>query len=160
MDIRFGSILFGAIMLAVVVGIAAAQSQSKNAQPAATPVVPTPMLQLQSTLVVQIVLRPSPQNAQPGCDLAAQSGSSVYCPHKLTAHVGDTIGWVNWDTRPHTVIADNGSFQSPVLADTEGRPASKTIRGQVYLHKFTKVGTYAYSDYLDPDMHGEIIIKP
>lgn len=160
MDIRFGAILFGAIMVAVVVGIAAAQSQSKTAQPPAIPVVPTPILQLQSSLVVQIVPRPSPKNAQPGCDLAAQSSSTIYCPYKLTARAGVTIAWVNWDTQAHTVIADNGSFESGVLYDTEGRTPSKTIRGQVFFHKFTKPGTYTYSDYLDPDMHGEIIVKP
>lgn len=158
MDTRFSAILFVVIVLAVAVGVAAAQSQPKNATPPAPKVAPTPMLALQSPLVVQIVSRPSPQNALPNCGLAQQSSSVIYCPYKETARVGDTIVWVNWANEPHTIIADNGSFQSTVLSPMTAGDINLTARDQLYFYKFTKPGTYTYSDYLHPEMHGEVVV--
>lgn len=159
MDTRFGAILFVVIVLAAAVGVAAAQSQPKNATPATPKAQPTPMLALQSPLVVQIVNRPSPQNSLPSCDLTQQSSSVIYCPYTLTVHSGDTVAWVNWAKEPHTIIADNGSFQSTVLSPMTANDLNLTGRDQLYFHKFAKAGTYTYSDYLHPEMHGVVIVK-
>jgi len=72
---------------------------------------------------------------------AAASTQSVqvtkngFTPQTATVNVGDTVTWHNADTADHQVVADDGSFASPVLhAD------------QSYSHTFTGAGTVKYHD--------------
>lgn len=158
MDTRFSGILLAVIVLAVVVGVAAAQSQPKRATPAASPVVPTAMVPITTAPVVQIVARPLPSKALPTCALSLQTSSVVYCPFRMTTRVGGTIIWVNWDKEPHVVIADDGSFQSPVLSPASPLGPRGTTRDMIWQHTFKKAGTFPYSDYLHPEMHGVVVV--
>ena len=58
-----------------------------------------------------------------------------FTPKTLTVTAGDTVTWHNSDTKSHQVVADNGSFASPVLA-----------AGQTYSYTTTKSGTFKYRD--------------
>lgn len=65
----------------------------------------------------------------------------------LTVPPGTTVEWKNGDDDPHTVTADDGSFDSKGLGN-----------GDTYKHAFTKPGRYAYHCSLHPFMKGVVIV--
>ena len=69
-------------------------------------------------------------------------------PDKIEIEPGDTVVWVNKDDRDHTVVADDGSFES-----------GRIRNGKSYEKKFTKPGKYNYGDDLHPRMRGVVIVK-
>jgi len=58
-----------------------------------------------------------------------------FTPKTVTATAGDTVTWHNSDTKSHQVVADNGSFASPVLA-----------AGQSWSYTPSKSGSFGYRD--------------
>ncbi|MES1248689.1 MAG: cupredoxin domain-containing protein [Actinomycetota bacterium] len=58
-----------------------------------------------------------------------------FTPGTITVTAGDTVTWHNSDTKTHQVVADNGSFASPVLS-----------AGQTYSFTPTKSGSFTYRD--------------
>jgi plastocyanin len=71
-----------------------------------------------------------------------------FSPVSRTIQTGDSIRWRNDDTVNHQVVADNGSFASPVL-----RPKG------TYTKTFTTSGTYRYRDALEPAERGTIVVQ-
>lgn len=71
-----------------------------------------------------------------------------YSPATLTIHAGQSVTWVNHDDVPHTVTANDKSFDSKAM-DTDAR----------YTHVFTTPGTYAYFCAVHPHMTAQIIVK-
>jgi plastocyanin len=71
-----------------------------------------------------------------------------FSPVTRTIQTGDSIRWRNDDTVNHQVVADNGSFASPVL-----RPKA------TYTKAFTTAGTYRYRDALEPAERGTIVVQ-
>ncbi len=76
----------------------------------------------------------------------------VFQPKVLTVKVGTTVEWINEKGR-HSIMADDGSFESPTLAE-----------GGRYEFQFTKAGTFAYhchfhGDTGGKDMAGKIVVK-
>lgn len=142
METRFSLALLVVVVLAVAIGLWAAQSQPKSL--AATQPTPQPTAVLPPRPgVVEIIANPHGSNP-----------SSVFYPSTIRTTAGHVLAWVNFDTVYHTVTADNGSFDSGVL-DPGGL---NVLRGQVFFHKFTKPGSYSYSDYLHPEVHGVVIV--
>jgi plastocyanin len=68
-----------------------------------------------------------------------------FSPTSVTVATGDSVTWRNADRRNHQVVADNGTFASPIL-----RP------GQSYTFTFRAAGTYRYRDALEPSERGTI----
>ena len=58
-----------------------------------------------------------------------------FTPASVTITVGDTVTWHNADTSDHQVVANDGSFASPVLHGD-----------QSYSHTFTAAGKVTYHD--------------
>jgi plastocyanin len=58
-----------------------------------------------------------------------------FTPKSITVTAGDTVTWHNSDTKSHQVVADNGSFASPVLT-----------AGQSWSFTPTKAATVNYRD--------------
>jgi plastocyanin len=70
-----------------------------------------------------------------------------FTPQSATVNVGDTVTWHNADTANHQIVADDGSFASPVLqAD------------QSYSHTFASAGTEKYHDSLAKTHTGSITV--
>ncbi len=71
-------------------------------------------------------------------------------PAEVTISAGDTIVFHNLDEMPggHSVIADDGSFQSPGLAKDEQ-----------WSHTFETSGSYSYKIKEHPSAKGTIIVK-
>jgi plastocyanin len=70
---------------------------------------------------------------------------TAFSPSTVTIKTGDTVRWVNVDTRNHQVVSNNGSFVSPILG-----------AGKSYSHKFNFAGTYRYHDGLNAAVKGVV----
>src|SRR5438309_7872194 len=71
-----------------------------------------------------------------------------FTPQSATVNAGDTVTWHNADTADHQVVADDGSFASPVLhAD------------QTYSHTFNGAGTVKYHDAFAKTHTGTITVN-
>ena len=72
--------------------------------------------------------------------------NDAYNPATLTIKHETTVVWVNQDTMTHTVIADNGSFDSGPIAP-----------GKTYAHTFLTEGvSVAYHSSIHPFLHGVV----
>lgn len=131
MDLRFGLGLLGVVIVAVVAGLIAAQSQSKAIS------APRP------AVIATVIPTPRPNHV----DIVSDSSNSggFFVPTSLTIQVGHPVTFVNDDSSAHNVIADNGAFNSGVLSP-----------GQTFTWTPKKTGRIGYSDYLVPTMHGSL----
>src|SRR6185437_6918102 len=68
-------------------------------------------------------------------------------PPELTVNAGDTVEWKNEDIFAHTVTADNGSFDSGLIAP--GSSWSTVIQGQ---------GTIGYHCRPHPNMAAKLVV--
>jgi len=73
---------------------------------------------------------------------------TAFSPAKVTINDGDAVAWKNVDTINHQVVANGGSFASPILAP-----------GKTYTFTFRRVGTFKYHDGLHPTLTGEVVVK-
>jgi plastocyanin len=65
----------------------------------------------------------------------------------LEVPAGTTVEWVNGDGFPHSIMAEDGSFQSPDIPP-----------GQTFTFTFTEPGTYNYLCGIHPTMRGTIVV--
>lgn len=131
---RFNILLVGVVILAVVIGVIAGQSQPRTTAAPAPTSTPTPL--------------PTPQANHVNI-VDSPSGTAMYLPVTLVVRVGQPVTWVNAASEDHSVLADSGTFNSDVLSP-----------GQTFRWTPKTVGRYAYSDFLHPDMHGTLIVRP
>jgi len=77
-------------------------------------------------------------------------GHNRLTPSELTVKPGTTVTFENQDEMPggHTIVADDGSFQSPGLA-----------KGQSWSHTFDEPGTYPYSIKEHPATKGSVTVE-
>jgi plastocyanin len=68
-------------------------------------------------------------------------------PAALTVPVGATVTWTNDGSRPHTVTADDGSFDSGRLDP-----------GEQFRQTFDQPGTFSYHCGFHPEMQGSIAV--
>src|SRR5215217_3160484 len=68
-------------------------------------------------------------------------------PGTLTVPAGTTVTWTNTGNRPHTVTADDGSFDSGRLDP-----------GEQFSQTFDQPGTFAYHCGFHPEMQGSIVV--
>jgi plastocyanin len=74
--------------------------------------------------------------------------SYAFSPQSLTIKPGTTVTWTNSDSVPHTVTANDKSFDSGTLNS-----------GGAYAFTFTEPGTYTYYCQIHPSMKGTIIVQ-
>jgi len=73
------------------------------------------------------------QGAAAGQSAAVKLVNFKFTPAQLTVKVGTTVVWTSEDNAPHTVTADDGSFNSGNLK-----------KGDSFKFTFTKAGTFPY----------------
>ena len=73
---------------------------------------------------------------------------AVFDPARVTIDAGDTVRWVNKDNAQHQIVANNGTFASPVLNP-----------GQAYGHTFRAAGTFNYRDVIGKLKRGTIVVR-
>lgn len=72
----------------------------------------------------------------------------VFNPAEIRVRRGQTVVWVNRDPTGHTVNADDGSWESGVLAE-----------GERYARRFDRPGRYTYHCVPHPQMQGVVIVE-
>lgn len=84
-------------------------------------------------------------------EVTVEVGHNRLSPAETTVQVGDTVSFHNVDAMPggHTLVADDGSFESPSLE-----------KDQRWSHVFDKAGTYTYRIKEHPDAKGKIQVEP
>lgn len=97
-------------------------------------------LALAATLVVAAASGAATQTVQ-----IVKSG---FTPASATITAGDTVTWKNADSVDHQVVANDGSFASPVL-----KP------GDTFSETYSKAGTFKYHDALATTKKGTITVK-
>src|SRR5919197_387659 len=73
---------------------------------------------------------------------------SGFSPSSVRINFGDTVKWTNADTTNHQVVADNGSFASPIL-----KP------GASYSFTFKTAGRFPYHDAIKPSLKGVVRVN-
>ena len=73
---------------------------------------------------------------------------SGFTPSSTTINVGDSVTWKNADTVNHQVVANDGSFASPVL-----KP------GESFSQTFPKSGKVSYHDSLFANRNGSVTVN-
>jgi plastocyanin len=73
---------------------------------------------------------------------------SSFSPSSVRINFGDTVRWTNADTTNHQVVADNGSFASPIL-----KPK------QSYSYTFRTAGRFPYHDAIKPSLKGVVRVN-
>jgi plastocyanin len=73
---------------------------------------------------------------------------SGFTPSSTTLNVGDSVTWKNADTVNHQVVANDGSFASPVL-----KP------GESFSQTFSKSGKISYHDSLFTSRKGTVTVN-
>jgi plastocyanin len=83
-------------------------------------------------------------------DVMVHVGHNKLDPAEITVPVGTTVVFHNLDEMPggHTIVASDGSFESPGLA-----------KGQKWSHTFTEPGVYAYEIKEHPSAKGKVIVE-
>ena len=71
-----------------------------------------------------------------------------FVPVTVTINQDDSVTWTNADTIDHQVVANGGSFASPILQ-----------AGKTYTHTFRAGGTFKYHDGLHPALKGTVTVR-
>src|SRR5215208_1527154 len=74
-------------------------------------------------------------------------GDNFFAPPNAAVEPGSTITWTNNGREPHTVTADDGSFDSGVLNP-----------GDFYTVAFDGQGTVTYHCTIHPEMRGSVTV--
>jgi plastocyanin len=71
-----------------------------------------------------------------------------FVPASVTINQDDSVTWRNNDTIDHQIVANNGSFASPILGP-----------GKSWTRTFRSGGTFRYHDSLHPTLRGTVVVR-
>ena len=91
----------------------------------------------------------------PGCEV----DDWCYMSSSLTAHVGDTVTWINSDTLPHTVTSGNVDADAVGLDVRNGFDSGFMSADDRFEHTFGTSGEYDYYCQLHPWMIGSVTVE-
>ncbi len=77
--------------------------------------------------------------------------NSSFHPAELKIKVGAYVGWNNYDSWKHRVLADDKSFWTAELGPFKGTPDGTTM-------KFKTPGIFVYHCTIHPEMEGKIVV--
>ncbi|MDF5731581.1 MAG: cupredoxin family copper-binding protein [Rhizonema sp. PD38] len=89
------------------------------------------------------------QNSGQQANSTAKIHNFKFEPANLKIHVGETIQFINSDEEPHTVTAQDGSFDSKAIDKDEA-----------WIYTFTKTGKNPYICAIHPFMKGTVTVMP
>ena len=99
------------------------------------------------SLVALAVAGPRPAAAQSGAEVAVEVVDFAFEPAMVMIEPGTTVTWTNAGDRPHTVTADDGSFDSGRLDP-----------GEQFSVTFDEPGTFTYFCGFHPEMQGTVMV--
>jgi plastocyanin len=104
-----------------------------------------------SLAIVLVTLAAVPSShsvlAQSGATVEVQVIDFAFEPAMVMIEPGTTVTWTNTGDRPHTVTADDGSFDSGRLDP-----------GEQFSFTFTEPGTFTYVCGFHPEMQGSVMV--
>jgi plastocyanin len=80
--------------------------------------------------------------------VGVQIKSTGFTPGSITINHGDSVNWKNVDKVDHQVVADDGSFASPILH-----------AGQSYTVTLNRAGSFRYHDSFHASHAGRVTVK-
>jgi plastocyanin len=80
--------------------------------------------------------------------IGVQIKSTGFSPSSISINHGDAVSWKNVDKTDHQVVADDGSFASPILH-----------AGQSYTVTLNRAGTFRYHDSFNAKLSGKVSVK-
>jgi plastocyanin len=80
--------------------------------------------------------------------IGVQIKSTGFSPSSISINHGDAVSWKNVDKVDHQVVADDGSFASPILH-----------AGQSYTVTLNRAGTFRYHDAYVRKLTGKVSVK-
>jgi plastocyanin len=80
--------------------------------------------------------------APAAADASVSIGDDFYAPATVTISPGETVTWSHEGQRPHTVTADDGSFDSSPNCPNQINQCMQN--GDTYSQTFNSVGTFDY----------------
>jgi plastocyanin len=86
-------------------------------------------------------------NSTPNARSSVSIEDFYFEPSEAAVQAGDTITWTNEGNHPHTVTADDGSFDSGTLQP-----------GESYSHTFQNAGMVPYHCSIHPFMTGSVSV--
>ncbi len=87
--------------------------------------------------------------ASAGADTkTVQITKNGFTPATTTINVGDTVTWHNADTGQHQVVANDGSFASPLMKTDD-----------TYSHTYAKAGSFPYHDSQATSHKGTVVVN-
>lgn len=89
----------------------------------------------------------SPEGSSAAETVTVEIKDFTFTPATLEIPVGTTVTWINQDSSPHNVIAEDGSIDSGLLD-----------QGESYSYTFEEPGTYAYTCTFHPYMQATIVV--
>ena len=107
-----------------------------------------PLLLFAQLFRAVLVLAPS-AGAQSSSQQTVAIQDFFFSPAQITVQPGTTVTWTNQGRAPHTVTADDGSFDSERLQP-----------GQSFSHTFKNSGTVSYHCEVHPFMKGSVVVSP
>jgi len=83
-------------------------------------------------------------------EVVVKVGHNRLEPAEITVEAGTTVTFLNEDQMPggHTLVADDGSFESPPLE-----------KGQTWQHTFEEPGVHAYKIEEHPSAVGKVTVE-
>ena len=104
-------------------------------------------MQLGLCLVLILVFSSWPAAAD---EVTVHVGHNKLEPAELKVSAGTTVVFHNMDEMPggHSIVSDDGSFESPGLGKDES-----------WSHTFSESGSYAYSIKEHPSAKGKIVVE-
>jgi plastocyanin len=90
---------------------------------------------------------PKPVSKPTASNVDAEIRDFAFAPASLSVPVGSTVTWRNSGEAPHTVTAEDGSFDSDMIA-----------AGGSWARRFEKAGTFSYFCAFHPDMAGTVTV--
>jgi plastocyanin len=124
------------VMAAIALAATAAIAQTYGTPAPAPQPIPQP-----------VASQPTPQPA-PSLVVWVSIRDFFFNPSQITIVPGTTVVWVNEGNHPHTVTADDGSFDSGTL-----------MPGQSFMATFQGRGTISYFCEIHPFMRGSVRVS-
>jgi LPXTG-motif cell wall-anchored protein len=116
------------------------------------PVEPAPAAQAEPAPAEPVAAEPRARKRRANAKAAASTTVTVrdfeFAPKAITVNVGDTVTWSNSGPTDHTATANDGSFDTGLLA-----------KGESGSHTFDQAGTFSYFCQPHPFMKATITVQ-
>lgn len=113
---------------------------------------PIPVVAVALAVLISLLAHPggsrvAPVAAQAAATVEVQVVDFAFEPAMVMIETGTTVTWTNAGDRPHTITADDGSFDSGRLDP-----------GEQFSFTFTQPGTFTYACGFHPEMQGSVMV--